>query len=102
MLLRSLALATSGVLLCAVPASAATYTVAVRDDYFGPRLVTVRKGDRVTWVNRGNSDHTVTTRRWNVVLSPGETYSRRIYRAWRYHCVYHSDMTARIACRNCG
>ena len=101
MLLRSLALASAGVMLCALPASAASYTVAVKDDFFNPRLVTVSKGDRITWVNRGSDDHTVTTRRWNVVLSPGESYSRRMYRAWRYRCVYHSDMTGRIACRNC-
>jgi plastocyanin len=101
MLLRSLALASAGLMLCALPASAVTYTVAVRDDYFKPRLTTVSKGDRITWVNRGSSPHTVTTRRWDVVLSPGESYSRRIYQAWRYHCRYHSDMTGRIACRNC-
>lgn len=101
MLLRSTALALSGLLLCSVPASAASYTVAARDDYFRPRLLTVSKGDRVTWVNRGGSDHTVTTRRWSVVLDPGESYSRRIWRGWRYRCRYHDDMRGRVACRNC-
>jgi plastocyanin len=101
MLLRSLGLASAGLLLCAVPASAATYTVAVRDDYFGPQVMKVRKGDKVTWINRGDDDHTVTTRRWSVALSPGERTSRIIRRDWRYVCVYHSDMTGRIACRNC-
>jgi plastocyanin len=101
MLLRSIALASAGLLLAAVPASAATYSVAVREDYFQPRLLTVSKGDRVTWVNRGSSDHTVTTRRWSVVLNPGESYSRRIYRTWRYHCRFHGDMTGRVGCRNC-
>lgn len=101
MLLRSFALATAGLLLCALPASAASYTVAARDDYFQPRVLGVRKGDRVTWVNRGSDPHTVTTRRWSVALSPGESYSRRIYRTWRYRCQYHGDMTGRVACRNC-
>jgi plastocyanin len=101
MLLRSLALASVGMLLCAVPASAATYTVAVRDDYFGPKVIRVTKGARVTWVNRGRDDHTVTTRRWTVDLAPGQRYSRVIRRDWRYVCVYHGDMTGRVVCRNC-
>lgn len=101
MLLRPLALASVGVLLCALPASAATTTVAVRDDFFKPRIVKVAKGSRVLWVNRGSDDHTVTTRRWNVELSPGERYSRRVRRGFRYRCVYHSDMTGRVVCRNC-
>jgi plastocyanin len=101
MLLRSLALASAGLMLCALPASAASYTVAARDDYFQPRLLTVSKGDRVTWVNRGSDPHTVTTGRWSVALSPGQSYSRRIWRGWRYYCRYHSDMTGRVACRNC-
>jgi plastocyanin len=101
MLLRSLALASAGLLLCAVPASAASYTVAVRDDYFGPQTIRVRNGDRVTWINRGNDDHTVTTRKWSQVLNPGERYTRTIRRDWRYVCVYHGDMTGRVVCRNC-
>jgi plastocyanin len=101
MLLRSLALASAGLMLCALPASAASYTVAARDDYFRDRTITVRKGDRVTWVNRGSDDHTVTTGAWSRVLNPGESYSRRIYRTWRYRCVYHGDMTGRVTCRNC-
>ncbi len=96
MLLRSLALALAGLTLCALPASAASYTVAVRDDFYRPRLLTVSKGDRVVWVNRGQDRHTVTTRRWNVVLDPGERHSRVIRRGWRYRCVYHGDMTGRI------
>ena len=102
MLLRSLALASAGLMLTALPAAAAPTVVAVKDDFFKPRLVTVSKGSRVLWVNRGDDDHTVTTRRWNVVLSPGERYSRVIRRGFRYRCVYHSDMRGRVACRNCG
>ena len=44
MLMRSLTLAVAGLLLCALPASAASYTVAVRDDYFRPRLLTEQAG----------------------------------------------------------
>jgi plastocyanin len=101
MLLRSFALALAALMLCALPASAASTTVAVRDDFFRARLVTVSKGARVIWVNRGHERHTVTTRRWHVVLRPGERYSRIIRRDWRYVCAYHGSMTGRVACRNC-
>jgi plastocyanin len=101
MLLKSLVLAAVGLILCAVPASAATKTVAVRDDYFQPSITRLYKGGRVLWINYGRDDHTVTTRRWTVELSPGERYSRRIWRDWSYVCVYHSNMTGRVVCRNC-
>jgi plastocyanin len=96
MLLRATALASAAVMLAALPASAASTTIAVRDDYFKPRVKTVAKGTRVVWVNRGEDDHTVTTRRWNVVLNPGERHVRRVRRGFRYRCVYHGDMTGRI------
>jgi plastocyanin len=99
MLLRSLGLAVVGLLLCALPASAAT-TVSVRDDYFQPRLVSVAKGSRVVWVNRGSDPHTITTPAWSVRLAPGQSYGRRIYRGWSYRCRFH-DMRGRIACTNC-
>jgi plastocyanin len=100
MLLKSLVLAVVGLILCALPASAVTQ-VAVRDDYFGPSVVRVYKGSRVVWVNYGRDTHSVTTRRWSVRLSPGERYSRRIYRGFSYVCVFHGDMSGRVACRNC-
>ncbi len=99
MLLRPLALASAAVMLAAVPAvpaSAASTTIAVRDDYFRPRVKTVARGTRVIWVNRGEDPHTVTTRRWSVVLSPGERYARGVRRGFRYRCQYHDGMTGRI------
>jgi plastocyanin len=99
MLLRSLALAVAAMLLVALPASAATTTVTMGDDYFKARVKTVAKGTRVVWVNRGRHDHTVTTRRWSVVLDPGERYGRRVTRGFRYVCAYHGAMTGRVVLR---
>jgi plastocyanin len=101
MLLKALVLAVVALILCAVPASAAPRTIAARDNSFGPSVSRVYKGQRVVWVNRGRNYHTVTTRRWSEVLKPGERYSRRIRRGLRFVCVYHSNMTGRVACRNC-
>ena len=99
MLARSLALAAAGVILAAVPASAASTTIAVRDDVFKPGVRSVAKGTRVVWVNRGRDNHTVTTKRWSVVLNPGERYSRRVKHGFRYVCAYHGAMTGRVRMR---
>ena len=99
MLLRSLALALAGLVLAALPAFAAPTTISVGDNFFRPAVQTVNRGARVVWVNRGHAHHTVTTRRWSVVLSPGERYSRRIRGGFRYVCVYHGAMTGRITVR---
>jgi plastocyanin len=100
MLLRSSVLAVVGLMLAALPASAApSATIGMRDDYFGPRTKTVSKGTRVVWVNQGRSNHTVTTRQWSVRLDPGERYSRRVRGGFRYVCVYHGAMSGRIVVR---
>jgi plastocyanin len=99
MLLRSLALASAGLMLAALPASAASTTIGVRDNYFDPSVKTVTQGTRIVWVNRGHRYHTVTTRNWSVVLSPGERYSRRARHDFRYVCAYHGAMTGRINVR---
>ena len=99
MLLRSLALALAGLVLAALPAAAAPITIRVGDNVFRPGVQAVDRGTRVIWVNRGHANHTVTTRRWSVVLSPGERYSRRITGGFRYVCVYHGAMTGRITVR---
>jgi plastocyanin len=98
MIKRTIALASAGLLLAAVPATAAAGTrINVDDDYFSPRTKTVAKGTRVVWVNIGDDEHTVTTRRWSRTLSPGERYARVVKRGFRYNCRFHSDMTGRIA-----
>ncbi len=99
MLLRSLALASAGVLLTAVPASAATSTIAMRDDVFRPGVRTVAKGTKVVWVNRGRDKHTVTSRKFSVVLDPGERYKRRVNHGFRYVCAYHGAMKGRVKMR---
>ena len=43
----------------AVPASAGTARVSVRDDRFAPALVTVGKGTKVKWIWKGESVHDV-------------------------------------------
>lgn len=90
-----------GQLASSSPASAVVVkTVAVKDDLFKPRAITVARGTRIKWVNRGERVHTTTSTKglWNVTLSPGETYARTFRKAgtFRYVCSLHSDMTGKI------
>jgi plastocyanin len=45
----------------ALPSLAATTskTVAVKDNYFGPKKLTITKGSKVTWVWKGKQRHNV-------------------------------------------
>ncbi|MGH2659228.1 MAG: plastocyanin/azurin family copper-binding protein [Actinomycetota bacterium] len=71
-------------------------TVRVRtiDFAFRPRSITVVRGTRVRWINRGDTSHTSTSNRdiWDSgLLDPGEAYSRVFRRegTFRYHCSVH-------------
>jgi plastocyanin len=45
----------------ALPSSAATTkTVSVKDDFFGPKKLTIKKGQKVKWVWKGTTGHNVT------------------------------------------
>lgn len=67
---------------------------------FAPRTLTVDRGDRVRWVNRGSLSHTTTSDAglWNRQLSPGGAFSRVFRRrgTFEYHCSIHPAMTATI------
>lgn len=78
-----------------------TVRIRMRDNVFRPRSVTIQRGTRVRWVNRGSNPHTTTsdTGLWDSgILSPGDSFARRFRRAgtFRYHCEIHVGMTARI------
>ena len=78
-----------------------TVRIRMRDNAFRPRSVTIQRGTRVRWVNRGSNPHTTTSDAglWDSgILSPGDSFSRRFRRVgtFRYHCEIHVGMTARI------
>ena len=93
----------------AVPAGARTdearggerVRVRIVDNRFSPRDITIARGTRVRWVNRGNNPHTTTsnTNLWDSgTLSSGERFTRRFGRrgTFNYHCEIHPTMTATI------
>jgi plastocyanin len=64
---------------------------------FRPRAITIAKGTRVRWTNRGSVNHTTTSNRglWDSgVLAPGAAFGRVFRRVgtFKYHCTIHPTL----------
>jgi len=84
-------------------ATAATTATKVKivDFAFSPKAVTISKGTRIKWVNRGAVSHTSTsnTGKWDSgTIAPGDSFSRVFRKAgtFLYHCSIHPTMKAKI------
>jgi len=76
-------------------------SVNIGDDFFNPGSLTVTAGTTVTWTNRGNRGHTVTSDQGafdSGTLNPGSTFSFTFKDkgTFSYHCNFHSGMAAKI------
>lgn len=85
----------------AASAAVAVERVRIVDFAFRPRRVTVERGTRVRWVNRGAVAHTSTSTKglWDSgLLAQGEGFTRVFRKAgtFRYLCTVHPAMTGRI------
>ncbi len=75
--------------------------IVIRDFTFGPGEVRVRAGDRVTWLNCDEDQHTSTADggQWaSGLLSPGDAFTQDFPTAgeFTYHCEPHPFMTGRV------
>jgi plastocyanin len=92
------------VLLLGVNDAVATVTnnVKIVDFAFKPKTISVPKGTRVKWVNKGSVSHTSTSNSglWNSgAIAPGDTFSHVFKKAgtFKYHCTIHpSTMVGKI------
>ncbi len=76
-------------------------SVNIGDDFFNPSSLTVAAGSTVTWTNRGNRSHSVTSDQGafdSGNLNPGGTFSFTFKDkgTFSYHCHFHSGMNAKI------
>ena len=82
------------------PAQADTAKVKVKDFLFKPRTITISKGDKVRWVNRGDEDHTTTSKTglWDETLAPGESFPKKFKKpgTYKYVCTIHDDMKGKV------
>ena len=88
------------------PQAASTKRVSVKDNFFSPRSVTIRRGGKVTWIWRGQVDHNVrfrkvpsgASRRGSSTKSSGR-FTRSFSKRGRYTyvCTIHSpDMRGSV------
>jgi plastocyanin len=82
-------------LVAVPPASAATLAVDARDNFFVPQEVHIDVGDKVTWTNKGQRFHTVTSDEKGLFdsgqMAHGETFSRTFKKEafFYYFCRLH-------------
>ena len=107
-----------------LPAGAATKTVEIPARRFEPQRVTIFVGDTVHWINRDDTEHTVTANSSAVALGesfdsskncpggllfddcldPNDSFSHRFTNAgtFTYRCKLHGSDTAFAKCAMCG
>lgn len=79
-----------------------TDKVAIQNMAFGPAVISVKKGTKVTWTNQDSTSHTVTSDSGTTMnsqsLSNGDTYSVTFdtVGTFTYHCKFHSNMTGTV------
>ena len=78
-----------------------TRKISLRNDKFGPKVVSARVGDRLIWTNRDDVEHTVTSTEYGFdsgVIYPGQTFEIDITRQGQfyYSCRIHPEMEGRI------
>ena len=79
----------------------ATRTVLIQNFSFKPAHITVKRGTRVTWINKDMTKHTATASNGafdSGVLRPGQSYSHTFKTAgkWGYYCKIHPDMRGSV------
>jgi plastocyanin len=84
-----------------IAVSAAVSRIGIQNFKFDPPTITVPAGTTVTWINRDDSVHTVTSedgRLASAGLNHGEQFSYRftVPGTYAYHCALHPHMMARI------
>ena len=93
--------------IMAIPALARTRTVAVRDNVFSPRAITIKRNDTIVFRWRGDNPHNVVAQRGSPVrfrssIKRSGTYRKRFTRRGTYRllCTVHApSMRMRVRVR---
>jgi plastocyanin len=81
--------------------SGKTHVVTINEMRFSEATLTVRKGDRVTWVNKDLYPHTATANdgtfdSGNIAAEASWTYTASKPGEYAYICTYHPTMKAKL------
>ena len=80
----------------------ATRTVLIQNFSFKPAHITIKRGTKVTWINKDTAPHTATAINGKSFHSPvlrkGQSYSHTFKTAgkWGYYCKIHPDMRGSV------
>ena len=93
-MLAATAVAVAVAALPSLGAAPAPRHVSIRDDYFGPKTLTIRKGTKVVWTWRGKVIHNVSeaSGKWRSGTKKTGTYKRTFRTRGTYHiiCTIHA------------
>jgi amicyanin len=84
------------------PTASETHNINIENFAFGPKELTINKGDTVVWENLDSTRHTVTsdtgTELGSELLAKNDKYSHTFSEAgtFEYHCTPHPFMKAKI------
>ena len=78
-----------------------TNNVTIQGDAFTPSSITVKVGDKVTWINNDNHDHTVTSdsgtfNSGNIANGSTFSFTFSTAGAYSYNCSIHTSMIGTI------
>src|SRR5204863_10093275 len=82
-------------------ATPGTNEVWIQNSAFNPSTITVAVNTTITWTNKDNTNHTVTsnTSAFNSgTMANGAVFTHQFTTAdtFAYHCNFHSSMTAKV------
>lgn len=75
-----------------------TAKVSVKDDFFTPKTVRIKRNGTVTWTWRGSAPHDVKGSGFRSKVQTRGTYKRKYTRtgSFRYICTIHSGMAGTV------
>ena len=83
----------------AIPAFAATKTVRVDDNFFSPKTIRVKRGDRIRFRFVGDVQHNVKGAGINIGVKRSGSKTVTVKKAGTFQCTIHPGMTGRIRLR---
>ncbi|WP_233841356.1 cupredoxin family copper-binding protein [Dyella sp. 2HG41-7] len=92
----------SGAAADATPPNAKAYAIAIQNFAFAPKMLTIPVGTRVTWTNRDEEPHVITSAGAQFVsskaLDTGDTYGVTFSKpgTYAYYCSIHPMMVGTI------
>lgn len=86
------------------PSAGHAHTVIIESMRFMPQILTVRVGDRISWINKDMFPHTVTATDGQFdsqQIAPGGSWSYVARKAgeYDYRCALHVTMTGKLEVR---